>query len=138
MSPTNPRMRASGSPPPASSLAVVRIALLMGVLMFGAVTYYIQRGANWEPAAPDVLNTLHVVVLVVLVLAVVLLLVLRMRPAPHGHTAGRPMLILPWAIGEAAALFGGVYYFLSGNAQWFIIGLFVMLASFILFPIRRT
>lgn len=138
MSPTNPRMPARGSPPPASSLAVVRIALLMGVLMFGAATYYVQGRPNWEPATPDVLSTLHVVMLAVLVLAVVLLLVLRTRGTPGTDASGRTMLVIAWAIGETAALFGGVYYFLSGNAQWFIIGLFVMLASFILFPIRRT
>ncbi len=135
---TNPRVPARRSPPPASSLAVVRIALLVGVLMFGAVTYYVQRGANWEPAAPDVLSTLHTVMLAVLVLAVVLLLVLRSRLERRSEAGERTMLIMAWAIGESAALFGGVYYFLSGNGQWFIIGLFVMLASFILFPIRRT
>jgi hypothetical protein len=138
VSPTNPRIPARRSPPPASSLAVVRIALLVGVLMFGAVTYYVQRGVSWEPAAPDVLNTLHTVMLAVLVLAVVLLLVLRSRLGRRSLAGERTMLVMAWAIGESAALFGGVYYFLSGNAQWFIIGLFVMLASFILFPIRRT
>jgi ABC-type Mn2+/Zn2+ transport system permease subunit len=72
------------------------------------------------------------------VVAVLLLLVLRARLARLTESAGRSVLIIAWAIGEAAALFGGVYYFLSGEPQWFIIGLFLMLASFILFPIRRT
>lgn len=138
MSPSNPRLPSRRSPPPASSLAVIRIALLAGVLMFGAVTYYVQRGANWEPAAPDVLNTLYTVMLAVLVLAVVFLLVLRARLGRRPGTGERSLLVVAWAIGESAALFGGVYHFLSGNAQWFIIGLFIMLASFILFPIRRT
>lgn len=138
MSLTNPRTPSRRSPPPASSLAVVRIALLVGVLMFGAVTYYVQRGASWEPAAPDVLNTLHTVMLAVLVMAAVVLLVLRARLGRRSDASERTMLVIAWAIGESAALFGGVYYFLSGNAQWYIIGLFIMLASFILFPIRRT
>jgi hypothetical protein len=138
MSLTNPRIPSRRPPPPASSLAVIRIALLAGVLMFGAVTYYVQRGANWKPAAPDVLNSLYTIMLAVLVLAVVFLLVLRARLGRRSDTGERSLLVVAWAIGESSALFGGVYYFLSGNAQWFIIGLFVMLASFILFPIRRT
>ena len=137
MSLTNPRIPSRRPPPPASSLAVIRIALLAGVLMFGAVTYYVQRGPDWEPAAPDVLSTLYTVMLAVLVLAVVFLLVLRTRLG-RSDKGERSLLVVAWAIGESSALFGGVYYFLSGNAQWFIIGLFVMLGSFILFPIRRT
>lgn len=138
MSLTNPSIQSRRPPPPDSSLAVIRIALLVGVLMFGAVTYYVQRGADWESAAPDVLNTLYTVMLAALVLAVVFLLVLRARLGRRSDAGDRSLLVVAWAIGESSALFGGVYYFLSGNAQWFIIGLFVMLASFILFPIRRT
>jgi hypothetical protein len=137
MSLTNPRVSAH-RPPPASTLAIVRIALLVGVLMFGAVTYYVHRGAEWRAAQPDALSTLRLAMLSTWVVAVLLLLVLRARLARLTESAGRSVLIIAWAIGEAAALFGGVYYFLSGEPQWFIIGLFLMLASFILFPIRRT
>jgi hypothetical protein len=136
MSLTNPRIRPSAAPP-ASTLAVIRIALLGGVLMFGAVTYMVQRGDTWQAAGPDLLGTLRVALLATWVVAVVLLLVLRARLTRLTEVAGRSVLIIAWAVGEGAALFGGVYYFLSGNPEWFIIGLFVMLASFILFPIRR-
>lgn len=131
-------MSARRSPPPASSLAIIRLALLIGVLMFGAVTYYIQRSGEWRAAEPEALATLRVALLATWVVAVLLLLVLRARLSRLVEPAGRSMLIVAWAIGEGAALFGGVYYFLSGDGQWFIIGLFIMLASFILFPIRRT
>jgi hypothetical protein len=133
---TNPRVRRD-APPPASTLAIIRIALLIGVLMFGAVSYLVQRGETWAAAAPDLLATLRVGMLATWVVAILLLLVLRARLTRLTEVAGRSVLIIAWAIGEGAALFGGVYYFLSGSAQWFIIGLFVMLASFILFPIRR-
>jgi hypothetical protein len=136
MSLTNPRIRPSAAPP-ASTLAVIRIALLVGVLMFGAVTYMVQRGDTWQAAGPDLLDTLRVALLATWVVAVLLLLVLRARLTRLTEVAGRSVLIIAWAVGEGAALFGGVYYFLSGNPEWFIIGLFVMLASFILFPIRR-
>ncbi|HSJ64418.1 MAG TPA: hypothetical protein VK922_11050 [Gemmatimonadaceae bacterium] len=136
MSLTNPRIRPSAAPP-TSTLAVIRIALLVGVLMFGAVTYMVQRGDTWQAAGPDLLDTLRVALLATWVVAVVLLLVLRARLTRLTEVAGRSVLIIAWAVGEGAALFGGVYYFLSGNPEWFIIGLFVMLASFILFPIRR-
>lgn len=137
MSLTNPRVSAR-RPPPASTLALVRIALLLGVLTFGAVTYYVQRGADWRPAAPEALSSLRLAMLSTWVVVVLLLLVVRARFSRLTESAGRSVLIIAWAIGEGAALFGGVYYFLSGDTQWFIIGLFLMLASFILFPIRRT
>ena len=138
MSLTNRRVTANRPPSPASSLAIIRISLLIGVLLFGAVTYYVQRGEEWRATPPDVLSTLRLIMLSTWVAAAALLLVLRVRLGRLTESAGRSMLIVAWAIGEGAALFGGVYYFLSGEPQWFIIGLFVMLASFILFPIRRT
>lgn len=137
MSLTNPRVRPN-APPPVSTLAIIRIALLVGVLMFGAVTYTVQRGDTWQAAGAELLATLRVALLATWVVAVVLLLVLRARLARLAEVAGRSVLIIAWAVGEGAALFGGVYYFLSGDPQWFLIGLFVMLASFILFPIRRS
>ena len=138
MSLTNRSQPAKRPPPPGSTLAVIRIALLTGVLMFGAVTYYVQRGGEWQQADPDALATLRLVMLVTWVVAVLLLLVLRARLTRLREPSARTVLIIAWAIGEAAALLGGVYYFLSGDPQWFIIGLFLMLASFILFPMRRT
>jgi hypothetical protein len=110
----------------------------MGVLIFGAVTYYVQRGADWRAFEPDALATLRLFVLSAWAAAALLLIILRVRLGGLTQSAGRSMLIVAWAIGEAAALVGGVYYFLSGESQWFVIGLFLMLTSFILFPIRRT
>lgn len=136
MSLTNPRMPRSA--PPTGTLAVVRIALLMGVLAFGAVVYYLQRGQDWQPADASSLSVLRMALLSAWVVAALLLLILRLRLSRLAEPAGRSLLMVGWAIGEGAALFGGVYYMLSGDPQWFIIGLFIMLASFILFPIRRT
>lgn len=136
MSLTNPRIPPR-QPAPASALAILRIALLAGVLAFGAVTYYVQRGATWRPAAPDALDMVRIAMLSTWVVAVLLLLILRARLTRLTEAAGRSVLVIAWAVGEGAALFGGVYYFLSGDAQWFIAGLFVMLAAFILFPVRR-
>lgn len=130
-------MTANRPPSPATSLAIIRISLLVGVLLFGAVTYYVQRGEEWRPTPADDLSTLRLVMLSTWVVAVALLLVLRVRLGGLAEPAARSMLIVAWAIGEGAALFGGVYYFLSGEPPWFIIGLFLMLSSFILFPIRR-
>lgn len=136
MSLTNPRV-----PPrqaaPAGALAVLRIALLAGVLAFGAVTYYVQRGESWRAAAPEALSMMRLAMLSTWLVAAVLLLILRVRLTRLTEAAGRSVLVIAWAVGEGAALFGGVYYFLSGEAQWFIAGLFVMLAAFILFPVRR-
>lgn len=123
--------------PPTGTLAVMRLALLMGVLAFGAVVYYLQRGENWQAADASSLSALRMALLSAWVVVALLLIILRLRLSRLAAPAGRSLLIIAWAIGEGAALFGGVYYMLSGDPQWFIIGLFIMLASFILFPIRR-
>lgn len=130
-------MQSKGAAPP-SVLAVIRIALLAGVLAFGAVVYFLQRGEGWTPADPDSTSVVRTAMFAVWAGAAVLLIVLRLRLSGLSDSARRTMLIVAWAIGEGAALIGGAYYMLSGEPQWFIIGLFIMLASFILFPIRRT
>jgi hypothetical protein len=125
-----------GAEPGAPVLAVIRIALLLGVLIFGGVTYALQQRPDWEPASVDAVRVMRRAAFGVWAAASAILLALRFRleRARGGQT--RPLRIGAWAIGEAAALAGGADYLLSGDARMFVGGLFVMMVSFILFPIR--
>jgi hypothetical protein len=127
------RPRAGGD----AALALVRISLLLGVLLFGAVTWFLHRDPSWQPRSPESLPAVRRAMLAAWVLAIVGLLALRTRLARLTGDARRSLLVVAWAVGEGAALFGGVYYFLSGDAMSFLGGLLVMLAALLLFPVRR-
>jgi len=53
-----------------------------------------------------------------------------------GPDRNAKVLIL-WAVGEGAALFGGVLYLLTNEPQWYGLGLLAMLTNFVLVPARR-
>jgi hypothetical protein len=45
--------------------------------------------------------------------------------------------VIGWAAGELAALAGGVHYFLTNDPQWYGTGVLVLVASYVVLPIRR-
>ena len=127
------RPRADGDAP----LALIRISLLLGVLLLGAVSWFLHRDPSRQPNDPGSLVALQRVMVGVWVLAIVTLLALRPRLSRLTGQARRSFLLVMWALGEGAALIGGVHYYLSGDARSFLGGLVVMLGAFLLFPIRR-
>jgi hypothetical protein len=50
----------------------------------------------------------------------------------------RQLCIIGWALGEAAALSGGVHYFMTNDTSRYIVGVMVMLLIFMLLPLRRA
>ena len=120
-----------------AALALIRISLLLGVLLFGAVSWFLHRDPARQPTSPESLVMIRRAMVGVWVLAIAALLALRPRLSRLAEGARRSYLLVAWAIGEAAALIGGVHYFLSGDLRSFLGGLVVMLGAFLLFPIRR-
>lgn len=123
--------------PRAATLRIIRVAFLTGVLTFGGIVYYLdsQRGGGLDPSMGE---TLQIVNLVLLVAAAVGILFIQRRHAAEPDPARRSTLnIAGWAMGEATALFGGVHYMLAGNAIPYLVGLTMMIASFVLVPIRE-
>ena len=120
-----------------ASLGATRMALLVGVLMFGGITWYTRRGDPMT-TTPNI-DLLYKVGYGVLVLAVVGIVVIRNKlagvtdPAKYANLA-----VLGWSCGEAAAIYGGVYYFLSGDPSRYLTGVLLMLISFVAIPLRRT
>jgi len=141
---TDPRRgapAAGSTPPPASlaALAIIRVALLLGVLLFGAGTLFIQRRGGWSPAPAESLETLGLVGTGLWVVAIIGVIVLRVRGLGGRARAGAgDASIIGWAVGEGVALFGGVYYLLSGRPAWYINGLLFLVATFVIFPIGRV
>lgn len=120
MAPANPR------PQP---LQLIRLFLMTGVLLFGAVVLFVHRQPNWKP------GVLPIAVLYVLVaysiLAVSIAAVLKGRVGRERDPQRRASLLLVgWAVGEGAALIGVVIFYITGLAQWYGLGLLAMVSSF--------
>jgi hypothetical protein len=122
--------------PRATTLRIIRVAFLAGVLMFGGIVFYLtsQNGGT----SPETADTLQVANIVLLVAAAIGILIIQRRHAAEPDPARRSTLnIAGWAMGEATALFGGVHFMLVGNPIPYLVGLVMMIASFVVVPIRE-
>lgn len=123
---------AKPSPQP---VQLIRLALIAGVLMFGAVILFVHRQPSWKAGTlPSALGY------VLLAYAIVAISIAR---AVRGHLLREAdpqrrvsLLIIGWAIGEAAGLFGAVIFFVTGQGQWYLLGLVAMLSVFAFLPTR--
>ena len=125
------------APPPKQVLTLVRIALLTGVLVFGAVAYVVRQGSAPSIAAGEA-TTLRLVGMIVWGIALAGLIGLRLvfrARAEAGRDTKLPLIA--WALGEMPALFGGVFYLLTGDWTIFMTGLVGLLAAFALFPVPQ-
>ena len=130
---TNP-----GTPERTSAqLGIIRMAFLMGVLLFGAVIWFLQRREGFVPdGGLERMRPVVPIIMLSFIAAIVGVRIYLSRVTDAAQIG--TFQLIGWAIGEAAALFGGVYYFNTGDPRFYIIGLFVMLASFIVVPLRRS
>lgn len=121
-----------------STLEVVRVMLLAGVIAFGVIVWYILRTAAPEPLEEDAANALRLAFLAVVLLDLPLLFVLRraQRGASRYPVAAR-FAIAGWTQGEGVALFGGVLYLLTARFSLYVLGVLVLLTSFALLRVPR-
>jgi hypothetical protein len=127
----------TGTRPAAIRLRVIRMALLAGVLTFGGIVFYLtsQRAPTTTPEAGKAMQMANIAILVAVAVG---LLVLQRLHANQADPSKRTALnIAAWAVGETAALFGGVHFLLIGNPTPYLVGLAMMLVSFVLVPIRE-
>src|SRR6185312_4243094 len=119
MAPANPQ------PQP---LQLIRLFLLVGVLMFGAVVLVVHRQPNWKPGA--IPNALPYALVAYSILAVFIATVLKGRVGREPDPQRRgSLLIIGWAVGESAALIGAVIFYITGQAQWYGLGLLAMVSA---------
>ena len=123
---------AKPSPQP---VQLIRLALIAGVLMFGAVTLFVHRQPTWTPGMLP--SAVGYALLAYAIIAVAIARAMRgrvLREADPGRRAS--LLITGWAVGEVAGLFGAVIFFLTGQGQWYLLGLLAMLTVLAFLPIR--
>lgn len=118
------------------TLGLIGMMLWFGVVAFGVVIWFLHRAGSFA-IRPQPME-LRYASAAVSVLAVIVALVLRggVRQMDDGPERNAKVLVL-WAVGEGAALFGGVLYLLTNEPQWYGLGLLAMLTNFVLVPLRR-
>lgn len=118
-----------------SPLHAIRLAMLGGVLLFGGVCWVVHRSPDWTPAEPVVARQLGRVAQVAWAAIVVALTVMFMkyRQADHPSKAST-LAILAWAQAETLALLGGVIFFLTAAAFWYVSGVLLLVLGFVAFP----
>jgi FtsH-binding integral membrane protein len=116
----------------------IRFAMLLGVLLFGAVVYVTRLSPDAPTLTPEKLRSLRLIGQVLWVVAVgggVFALQQFQRAESRGQR--QTFAIIGWALGEMVALYGAVVWFLGGSPGWYIPGLVFFLITFLVFPTRR-
>lgn len=122
---------------PASGLSIIRVALIAGVVATGGVFWYISDHLEGPILEAGMRSTVRLGILGFWAVMLLIISVIRRRRtrAPSAHRQ-RMLTVVGWALAEAIALVGVVYYFLTGAALLFFVGLLIQLGvSFIMLPI---
>ena len=124
------------SPEQAKVTGMIRMSFVIGVLLLGAVTYFIHRQPGY--VAPGDNPPLRLALGAMMLVAAGIIFFARMKLGTV-TTLGelQTFSLIGWAGGEMAALAGGVYYLMTDNPSLYVVGLFVMIASLIIIPLRR-
>jgi len=97
------------------ALFLIRVAMAVGVATFLVVSYVIAAHHRPPESVPANLRTLTTVMYTAVGIAAAVIMGLRLRIDAAGPEMRRALTVVAWAIGEFAALFGGVVLFLSGD-----------------------
>ncbi len=121
-----------------AALPIIRVVMLAGVVLFGAVAIYLSKSGTIAALGSETIETLRLAFVVVLGCVAAAMFVFRRKrmqmPAEQDPTA---INIVGWALGESVAFFGGVLLILSGDMTYFLVGFVMMLVSFVFFPLPR-
>ena len=116
-------------------LPAIRLAMLGGVLLFGGVSWFLTRTPDWTAPEPGVAGQLIGIARIVWVIVGVALTILFVKFRDSRNPAqASSVAILSWALGETLALLGGVVFFLTAAAAWYIAGVIALALTFVAFP----
>lgn len=135
MSPTaEPRVQ------PAVALRLVRLAMVVGTLGFGAVVWVLFRQNVMHPelTAPRARLYRDLAIAAWVAGSIGLGTVLLLRQRLTDELRDPTYAVIGWAIGEAVAIVGGVFYLLTDLAQFYVLGLIFFGAALLMVPVRRA
>ena len=120
-----------------ATLGLVRLAMLGGMLAFGAVALYLTHQPGWRPSLPTGLDGFFYASLGIWAVVAAGLMLLRARVRREADPRRRtPLMLVGWALGEMPAIWGGIYYLLTGDPQRYVTGLLILVVAFLLLPVR--
>ena len=118
------------------TLALIRIALLVGVLVFGGIVWYLQRSNDLTYSVdPRGLRVAGQAVWGLMTLGTLGLFLSAGRATPERRAT---FSVIAWALGEATAIYGGLFWMMLGDSQWYLYGVACLLLTYFIFPIRNT
>jgi hypothetical protein len=123
---------------PYRNLFIIRIALMTGVFMFAGIAYF---GPRFGMLSAVDFGTMHDGLrylswaFLALAVAGALLLRTKLEGAPPDRVS--QVLIIGWALGEAAALMGIVAFMAGGGLGPLALGLMGFVCTLVLLPIPR-
>lgn len=121
---------------PHRNLFIIRIALMTGVFLFAAIAFFGPRfGIAPAVNLSDAGGSLRYVLWGFVALAVAGSTVLKSRIASAPPAKQGSHLIIGWALGEAAALFGIVQYMGGAGTASLGLGLMAFVFTLVILPI---
>ena len=118
------------------TLGLIRIALLVGVLVFGGIVWFLQRSGDLSYSVdPRGLRVAGQAVWGVMTLGTLGLFLAGGRATPERRAT---FSVIAWALGEATAIYGGLFWMMLGDPQWYLYGVACLLLTYFIFPIRNT
>jgi hypothetical protein len=96
--------------------------------MVGAVVLVVHRQPNWKPGAIPAAVPYALVAYAILAVLIATILKGRVGRGRDPQRRGS-LLIIGWAVGESAALIGVVIFYITGQAQWYGLGLLAMVSA---------
>ncbi len=108
------------TPAPAPSAKVfflIRLAMTVGVITFIAIAWFLQGRGEIPARSVSSLTALTTAMYTAVGIAAAVIMALRLRIASAEPAMRRSLSVVAWAVGEFAALFGGVMVFLTGDLR---------------------
>lgn len=131
-------MSAQGAAEPSrSTLGIIRVALLAGILAFGGAIWFIQSRPGWTPNLGPFDRSLRHALMAAWGIGILgVLACFLSQQSPRFVRRAGTIAVIGWALGELPALMGGVHFLLTGSREWYIWGMGAMLITYFVFPIR--
>ena len=111
-------------------LNIVRLALVLGVITFGAVAFAVQRASTSQIGTAATVAVFRALAIGLLALGAGALVVLRSRIGDVTDPAKqRTLCIVGYALCESPALAGGVIWMMGGGPLFYGLGLGLLIAA---------
>jgi hypothetical protein len=115
--------------PPQRVFFLIRIAMVVGVTTFIVVGWFLHGRGQPPLQSVSKLASLTTAMYVAVGVAAVVIMALRLRISDAEPAQQRALSVVAWAVGEFAALFGGVLLFLTGEWRLVLPGALVFALS---------